>query len=262
MSAGAAPTCLACNHSLTGVAAPRCPECGRAFNPADPTTFGPREPRHIRIARRCANAQPSLRFCVLLGISLLVFTILAAPMWHSNMLLYVVLWIALYSCWFPGLVTCSLARIFLRIRGIRCGFPTWRWLLCLVLILSAVVAAVTNQPLRIAASLSHASLTKHAAAFQQPNTSPPRFIGLFHVSRASHDAPSGITTIEVRPIFAIAPPPMAFRKGDADTEFGNMHLNLADGWRLEWEKDVPLTAPPWRAPQQTKNPATSATQSR
>ncbi|MFY7894649.1 MAG: hypothetical protein ACOVP8_00345, partial [Phycisphaerales bacterium] len=92
-----------------------------------------------------------------------------------------------------------------------------------------------NQPLRIAASLSHASLTKHAAALQQPNTSPPRFIGLFHVSRVSHDASSGVTTIEVRPIFTIRPPPMAFRKGDADIDFGTMYLNLADGWRLEWD---------------------------
>lgn len=42
MSARAAPTCLTCNYALTGVAAPRCPECGHAFNLADPTTFGPR----------------------------------------------------------------------------------------------------------------------------------------------------------------------------------------------------------------------------
>ncbi len=262
MSAGAAPTCLTCHYALTGVRDSRCPECGRAFNPADPTTFGPREPRHIRIARRCANAQPSLRFCVLLGIGLLVVTILAAPIWHSNVLPYLVIWLALYGCWCTGLVTCSLARLFLRIRGIRCGFPTWRWLLVFFICVGGAYLAVTNAPLRLAAAISHASLARHAAAFQQPNTSPPRFIGLFHVSRASHDASSGVTTIEVRPIFAIAPPPMAFRKGDADIEFANMHLNLADGWRLEWEKDVPLTAPPWKAPRQTKNPATSATPSR
>jgi hypothetical protein len=183
-------------------------------------------------------------------------------MWHSNVLPYLVIWLALYGCWCTGLITCSLARLFLRIRGIRCGFPTWRWLLVFFICVGGAYLAVTNAPLRLAAAISHASLSRHAAALQQSNTPPPRFIGLFHVSRASHDASSGVTTIEVRPIFTIKPPPMAFRKGDADIDFGSMHLNLADDWRLEWDEYTRAIAPPKKSPQQTKNPATSATQSR
>ncbi|MBY0262626.1 MAG: hypothetical protein K2Q20_09800, partial [Phycisphaerales bacterium] len=34
--------CLACRYSLAGVAEPICPECGRAFNPDNPLTYGPR----------------------------------------------------------------------------------------------------------------------------------------------------------------------------------------------------------------------------
>lgn len=34
--------CLTCGYSLAGVAEPVCPECGRAFNALDGSTFGPR----------------------------------------------------------------------------------------------------------------------------------------------------------------------------------------------------------------------------
>lgn len=33
--------CLDCNYPLQGLPAPRCPECGRGFDPADETTFNP-----------------------------------------------------------------------------------------------------------------------------------------------------------------------------------------------------------------------------
>jgi hypothetical protein len=35
-------TCLGCEYPLAGVAANACPECGRAFDPADRRTYGPR----------------------------------------------------------------------------------------------------------------------------------------------------------------------------------------------------------------------------
>ncbi len=70
-------------------------------------------------------------------------------------------------------------------------------------------------------------------------TPPPRFIGLFRVHRAHHDSSAGITTIEVEFIFTPWPPPMAFCKAPVrdsfGSGFGNMHLDLADGWRLEWD---------------------------
>jgi hypothetical protein len=36
--------CLGCNYDLRGLPEPRCPECGRAFDPNDPKTFR-EEPR-------------------------------------------------------------------------------------------------------------------------------------------------------------------------------------------------------------------------
>ncbi len=46
--------CRHCDYTLTGLPAPRCPECGRAFDPADPSTFDeqPRRSRRRRWAKR------------------------------------------------------------------------------------------------------------------------------------------------------------------------------------------------------------------
>ena len=45
---GRSVRCLSCKHSLRGLAAPRCTECGRAFNPTDPRTFSPDLPGRSR----------------------------------------------------------------------------------------------------------------------------------------------------------------------------------------------------------------------
>lgn len=42
MSAESERCCLGCGYNLRGLETPRCPECGRAFDPADPLTYGPR----------------------------------------------------------------------------------------------------------------------------------------------------------------------------------------------------------------------------
>jgi hypothetical protein len=234
-SATPLPTCLTCNYVLTGITTPRCPECGGDFDPADRSTFGPRESTLVRFARRCAALQPSLRFCGLLAVGLLLFVVIASPIWDGNLFIHLAIILMCFLGWLIGIITTSLAGVFLRVRGIRCGFPTWRWLLALFICMGSVYITVTNAPLRLAAALSHASLVRHATALEQSGTQPPRFIGLFHVRRARHDASTGITTIEVEPVFTPMPPPMAFRKGDANTVFGNMHFELPESWRLEWD---------------------------
>jgi len=40
--------CLGCGYLLQGLPAPTCPECGRKFDPADPTTFDTRPPNWRR----------------------------------------------------------------------------------------------------------------------------------------------------------------------------------------------------------------------
>src|SRR3954471_21191585 len=38
------PRCLSCGYVLVGLNDPRCPECGRWFNPWDPSTYNTRPP--------------------------------------------------------------------------------------------------------------------------------------------------------------------------------------------------------------------------
>src|SRR5262245_57642286 len=40
--------CIACGYRLCGLSHPRCPECGNAFDPADPQTFDIYGPGPIR----------------------------------------------------------------------------------------------------------------------------------------------------------------------------------------------------------------------
>src|SRR5687767_12348608 len=35
--------CLSCKYDLANLTEPRCPECGRVFDPSDGMTFGPRK---------------------------------------------------------------------------------------------------------------------------------------------------------------------------------------------------------------------------
>ncbi len=45
------PRCLTCGYILRGLMAHRCPECGRAFDPNDPTTFDNASQAILRIRR-------------------------------------------------------------------------------------------------------------------------------------------------------------------------------------------------------------------
>lgn len=71
----ATPTCLTCHYALTGVPTPRCPECGRPFDPADPSTFGPRR-SVVRLALRHAAPHPAwnVTCCILAGLAALCLT--------------------------------------------------------------------------------------------------------------------------------------------------------------------------------------------
>lgn len=46
-SSTSAPTiyCRICGYDLEGLPEPRCPECGKAFDPQNPDTFSPRPPQ-------------------------------------------------------------------------------------------------------------------------------------------------------------------------------------------------------------------------
>lgn len=43
--------CLSCGYSLFGLPEPRCPECGREFDPLNPVTFIPPDPWWVRVLK-------------------------------------------------------------------------------------------------------------------------------------------------------------------------------------------------------------------
>ncbi len=69
---GAAPVppdfhgfCLRCYYDLRGLPEPRCPECGRLFNPADPRTYSPTpsaERVHKLLHKTATSLMDSLQF--------------------------------------------------------------------------------------------------------------------------------------------------------------------------------------------------------
>ena len=61
--------CLGCDYSLRGLIDPRCPECGRPFDPADPDSF--RTPGFLPRLRRRLKL-PSASVGVWIGIALLL----------------------------------------------------------------------------------------------------------------------------------------------------------------------------------------------
>jgi hypothetical protein len=68
--------CLDCGYSLRGLLDPRCPECGRVFDPADPKTWSPRPP----LEQRGGKAVDFAGNVVYWGCALPAFLILMALM--------------------------------------------------------------------------------------------------------------------------------------------------------------------------------------
>lgn len=73
--------CMGCGYALRGLPVPRCPECGRAFDPNDPNSFGPRPvPQWLRY---WLEDPPSWQIGVVIGVFFLCL-VLHALVWPSS----------------------------------------------------------------------------------------------------------------------------------------------------------------------------------
>lgn len=182
--------CSGCGYALTGLESHICPECGRGFDPLDPTTYS--FATHERTASPWAH-QPSLRHILVCLAATLVFLIgssqpggvaaalgmLSAP----TIVLGVVLFIVLGIDYSLRLIAVVVQRIRRRETSKRGMMFCVRWLvtpLCIVLMWSA---SVWSWPLQTRFALDKAAFDENArslAAVPVTTTSSGR-IGSYRV---------------------------------------------------------------------------------
>lgn len=211
-----APTCLTCRYPLTNLPENRCPECGRAFDPNDPLTFGPRAHRFAHIL--AAIVPPRWLNILYAVIAFPLFLLMCGPAgcplsdaW-SGVWMYVIGGTVI--AWFAALAARSLGAATLALRKVRrpvlTGRQTWTWagrwlfipaflLLCGIMQASGIVwrmrwsaarssfAAMIDQPVR----LRTLPWDQHnVETSQHPHASTPAvpfWVGTYHVYKVTQD---------------------------------------------------------------------------
>ena len=182
--------CLGCGYRLRGLAGTVCPECGRRFDPADPTTYGPR--RRWRPA-----GPPSLLECLACGL-LALYVLLEAsgpPRWGSTVTCVVAfvavpLWLVLVAFYVVRLLAV------LRDAGrARCDpddeqrTRSLRWVvlpLCVLLILSSFLYP---WPLMVRFNLSRSAFDALLKDYEAGEFTAGQSVGLYYVHGAFEGYP-------------------------------------------------------------------------
>jgi hypothetical protein len=75
--------CLSCQYDLRDLPENRCPECGREFDPSDPTTFGPLHP--VRAMTWWGFCLTSALICaVIIFAPYVVWSLVSRRDWHAT----------------------------------------------------------------------------------------------------------------------------------------------------------------------------------
>ena len=114
--------CLSCHYSLEHLTENRCPECGRAFDPDDPATFGPQPPRALTWWQFCIWT--ALFWSAIIIPTYIIWNLISMRDWDATfpfaMLAIVVLTALTWTFGLVGLfvnVLCMLAARHRRTRG-------------------------------------------------------------------------------------------------------------------------------------------------
>lgn len=189
--------CLKCDYNLAGVPEPRCPECGRPFDPDKPATFR-RSPMGQGVLR--ALRRPPGMWMILICIAVMAVTMWAARVsgWiHVLMLIAVLIWTVLALLFLVRLLSAIHHRLRMRRSGIRVSDNGHRvrWLIFPLFVTTTFVLVRLDIPFRFAFAVSRPSLEALLEeAANRPNSElGPRWIGLFHAtSIISHPERTGV----------------------------------------------------------------------
>jgi hypothetical protein len=182
--------CLKCGYLLRGLSKPRCPECGRYFDRADPCTYGPLPRRVTRWQQRYAGTPSWPKVTVIFAASLYFLEgstrpgafrdagsdswQLTAALWLGVALDYAVTIAAsVSSAWQMGRVS----------KGQRYG-AALRWMLIPAALLLVFLCAASSSPADLRFAASRPALERAARDVLLGRQVPtPRRIGLYWIWR-------------------------------------------------------------------------------
>jgi hypothetical protein len=178
----AAGLCLDCNYPLRDLPQPRCPECGRTFNPADATTFNPGRP----VPRYAAWAVGPISW----PIYFIAIAACAVTLWRARLPGITFSWKSPTIIGWAGLATVWLLwplarRLVLRHHGWPAVVikPMGKRYWIVPLVIAAMIATTaTRLPKNLAFRASRPSLDRLAAdVLANPQARfANRWVGLFH----------------------------------------------------------------------------------
>lgn len=188
--------CLGCDYSLRGLPGVICPECGRAFDPDDPTTY--RDKAVVSKWRLWATPPGIWHTAGVLAMTWIVLEGRSRPMGTLEWLPFYLpccvaliggpLLLAIYAV--RAIAACSDRLRAEHDRAEQARSRTWSWLVTPVCLSLALSAFVVNWPLHARFAASQAALETEARRLlaNTPATANPyqgitceRFIGLYHV---------------------------------------------------------------------------------
>lgn len=180
--------CARCGYSLRGLPEPRCPECGRPFDPSSRETFLTGRQRWLLgpTARRLL-APPTYRLhiaCALASLMVLYgYSVpgLILPVAHAG-----------FSCWlivmavWAGRLSLSIGIELLYRPPFSCSRISWRWFAAPLLVLFTALLCICRVPTYVVFAASKPSLDALAAEavstpFSQPLTQT--WVGVYPVKR-------------------------------------------------------------------------------
>ncbi|HYF16196.1 MAG TPA: hypothetical protein VD971_14110 [Phycisphaerales bacterium] len=226
-------TCLGCDYPLAGVAANACPECGRAFDPADRKTYGPRILQ--KAARVLRWKPPWWLVSVYLLFTLATLGLHASPdstlrgasggpvVWLATTAFIagialptlLLLWLACALNEDPARMS---PRWFVVVFIAVAGFATWK-------------SSLVWHTRWLRAQPAFLALSKRS-----PSTWKPGWYGSFYVEKVVKQ-PNGTVDLELGfpDLYSRGPASFSFvPNGRLPVDHGGHQWNLDDGWWIQW----------------------------
>lgn len=218
--------CPHCNYSLTGVAAPRCPECGRDIDRSFDAA------KHAYITR--ATSAPSRLQLALWATLLAFFVISASPRGELTILLaFVIIFFTALFTWLIPLIRTLRARRWLHWRGVTRLPFSLRWFALPLMLTLAYFTWTSRAVIHMQWFLSRSAFERELAAPSLPAT--PCWIGLYRVTHIQTIAP-GQVQFYVDPIFGVFAASSIFIEGKTPTPSGYpFDEDLGNNWWMMWD---------------------------